>query len=111
MFRNLLTPKFNGDGTVTLSGPCMMTMKEYSVTVPEVGYRQWATGNALIQSALPDVSKEDREFLISGTSPEGWEMMFGSEDEEEDSDDDLHNDDVFEDEGDFNTHRSIIRGR
>ena len=82
MFRKkLLNATFNTDGTVTLSGPCIVTKKEYSVTVPEVGYRQWATGNALIQEALPDVSKDDREFLISGTSPEGWTLMFGEDED------------------------------
>lgn len=79
--RNRLAPTFNNDGTVTLSGPCIVTKKEYSVTVPEVGYRQWATGNALIQKALPSVSKDDREFLISGTSPEGWNAMFGEDED------------------------------
>jgi hypothetical protein len=35
---------------------------------------------------FPNWAKEDREFLISGTSPEGWEMLFGytqDSDEEE----------------------------
>jgi hypothetical protein len=74
-------PTFNNDGTVTLTGPCIVTKKEYSVTVPEVGYRQWATGNGHIQDVMPSVSKDDREFLISGTSPEGWAQMFGEDED------------------------------
>lgn len=73
---------FNNNETVTLSAPCKITKKPHSVTVPEVGYRQWITGNSKIQNAMPSVSAEDREFLISGFSPEGWAQVFGNEEDE-----------------------------
>lgn len=31
-------------------------------------------GGAFIQNAMPSVAKEDREFLMSGLSPEGWKI-------------------------------------
>lgn len=30
-----------------------------------------------IQNAMPNVSREHREFIISGITPEEWEEMFG----------------------------------
>lgn len=62
--------------TYTFTGPCFVTGKPYSVTVPAeelFAYRQ----GKYIQDAMPSVSKEDREFLISGTSPDGWRQLFG----------------------------------
>lgn len=70
---------FNGDGTVTVSAPCKITKKPHSVTVPEVGYRQWMTGQGNIQNIMPTVSADDREFLITGFSPEGWEKINAEE--------------------------------
>jgi len=66
----------NGDGTVTISGNCVFTKKPYSVTVNIDEYTCWADGEA-IQYAMPNVSADDREFLISGISPEGWKETFG----------------------------------
>lgn len=36
---------------------------------------RWKAG-ALIQDAMPDLSKEDREFLITGITPEEWKKEF-----------------------------------
>jgi hypothetical protein len=34
-------------------------------------------GGMLIQDAMPDVSKDDREFIMSGSTPVDWDKMFG----------------------------------
>lgn len=62
--------------TYTYTGPCMVTGKLYSVTVPAEGLFQYRNGS-LAQDAFPNLSREDREFLISGYSPEGWNEIFG----------------------------------
>jgi hypothetical protein len=80
MYIDRLTYRQNLDGTVTLSGPCQVTGQDYSVTVGIVGLTQYING-AHAQTAFPDLPAEQREFLISGTSPEGWTQMF-SQDEE-----------------------------
>jgi hypothetical protein len=64
--------------TITFTGPCMVTGKLYSVTVPIIGIRAYNEGE-MIQTAFPSVSVDDREFLISGYSPEGWKKIFGEE--------------------------------
>lgn len=44
---------------------CPLCHKEYTVEVPADGYVRW-NGGELIQDAMPDVSPDDREALISG---------------------------------------------
>ena len=41
----------------------------------------WQNG-ALIQNVMPHLSNEDREFLITGTTPEEWDKAFPPEDED-----------------------------
>lgn len=36
----------------------------------------WQNGE-LIQNAMPHLSPEEREFLITGSTPEEWEAIFG----------------------------------
>ena len=38
----------------------------------------WESGT-LIQDAMPNVSADDREFLMTGVTPEEWTDTFGSE--------------------------------
>jgi hypothetical protein len=63
-------------GLTTVSGKCVFTGEEHSVTLPTDGVQKWLNGE-LIQRARPNASAEDREFLISGISPNGWSKMFG----------------------------------
>lgn len=65
----------NGIHTYTFTGPCLITKKSYSVTVSGEGLHKYRRG-AYIQDAFPELSAEDREFLITGYSPEGWKIVF-----------------------------------
>lgn len=43
---------------------------------------QWdlyLSGTALIQNALPHLTGQQREFLLTGSTPEEWNAVFGSE--------------------------------
>ena len=33
----------------------------------------------LIQDIVPDISKEEREFLMTGITPDEWKKMFGGD--------------------------------
>jgi hypothetical protein len=68
--------KDQGDGTTLITGKCKFLGIEYSCAVPTDGLYQWLAGLS-IQRAMPTVSADDREFLISGISPLGWEEKFG----------------------------------
>lgn len=70
------------------TGPCMVTGKPYSVTVPAAELFAYNQGGH-IQDAMPSVKAEDREFLMSGYSPEGWNQMFGQDDDYPDGEDSI----------------------
>lgn len=39
-------------------------------------------GGMLIQEAMPNLSADDREFLMSGITPEEWDELFKDDDSE-----------------------------
>lgn len=59
--------------------PCVVTGKHYTVFVNSQDFSDWRDRKKLAQAAFPYLSKEDREFIISGISPEGWEEMLGDD--------------------------------
>jgi hypothetical protein len=60
-----------------MTGKCIITKEDYQ-TQPfnKTDYHMWV-GGELIQNCFPYLSLEDREFMISGISPKGWEQIFG----------------------------------
>ena len=62
----------------TFIGSCVVTGKMQKVKVPAEELNAYRRG-LKIQDAMPSVSVDDREFLISGMSPEGWKLTFGEE--------------------------------
>ena len=64
------------NGLTNIKGTCRFIGIDHEVVVPSEGLKQWLSGMA-IQRAMPNVSLDDREFLISGVSPRGWEEKFG----------------------------------
>ena len=63
------------------TGPCVVTGKPYTVTIPGAALFRLRQGEH-IQDALRMLSADDREFVLSGTSPEGWTQMFGEDDDD-----------------------------
>lgn len=49
-----------------------------TVVIPMIAWMAMERGE-LIQNAMPNLSSDDWEFLISGYSPEGWEKLFGGD--------------------------------
>ena len=73
----------NGQQLYVYTGNCVVTKKQVTVKVPAEGLFAYRQG-AHIQTAFPTLSRDDREFLMSGISKEGWAETFGSgEDDEE----------------------------
>jgi hypothetical protein len=81
------TETYTPEHTYTFTGPCAITGKPYSVTVPAAGLFAYRQG-AYIQDAFPDLPAGDREFLMSGISPEAFDSMFGNPFEDDDDGDD-----------------------
>ena len=65
--------KMGHDGGM-LWGRCVVTEFMYGVEVTE-GLLEIYRGGVLAQKAFPDLTAEDREFIISGISPRGWAKM------------------------------------
>jgi hypothetical protein len=42
-------------------------------------YYRWESGRELVQNALPYLSAEDREFLMTGITPEEWNEVFNND--------------------------------
>lgn len=64
---------------------CRVCHRVISFDVPLDGYMRWQAGE-LIQIAMPHLSANHRELLISETCPKCWDKMFGIEQSEEESD-------------------------
>ena len=73
-----------GDGNLKAQGKCRITGESYE-TQPfsECAWYEWCFTAAHIQNTgLAELSADDREFLITGTSPQGWNKMFNIKDDE-----------------------------
>ena len=67
-----LTARDRSDGTTKIFGPCVFTKELHTVVVNTAELQKWYNGER-IQDALVSSSVDDREFLISGISPKGWD--------------------------------------
>jgi len=56
---------------------CVSCKTKHTVIVPTAGYKLWASGQAKIQDALPGLSEDERELLMSNICPVCWDKMFG----------------------------------
>jgi hypothetical protein len=74
------TMNFNieSNGTVTIHHVRMRTSMNFGkINISEFmkKYNQWLSGDS-IQYAFPDFSPEQREFIMTGITPEMWNSMF-----------------------------------
>ena len=51
-------------------------VNEMDLDVTDEQIADWQ-GGTLIQHAMPNLSADEREFLISGMTPEEWKEMWG----------------------------------
>jgi len=49
------------------------------IDITEAQWNRWKAGE-MIQDVCPHLSKDDREYLISGSTKEEWNQFFGSKD-------------------------------
>lgn len=61
-------------GELEATAVCEVTGSPYVVKVSYSGYKRWKSG-ALIQNALPELTDDQREFLMSGLTPAEWNKM------------------------------------
>jgi len=51
-------------------------VNEREIDVSQRQLNSWNSGT-LIQNAMPNLSADDREFLMTGITPEEWDNAFG----------------------------------
>jgi len=54
--------------------------REVPVTQEQLDH--WTKRNDLIQNVFPNLSQDDREFLMTGVTPEEWDAMFNDLDDD-----------------------------
>lgn len=48
--------------------------------VTEGQMKRWLEGKELVQNVFPNLSADDREFIVTGITSEEWDEMFSEED-------------------------------
>ena len=66
---------------MTIITKCPWCGEEHEVEVPFEDYLAWQSGES-IQVAMPQLSADEREMLISGVCPKCWEKAFSYEEED-----------------------------
>ena len=61
--------------TVIVPAACRCCQGVFCVEVDAVGYEQWKAGE-LTQNAMPTLSAEERELLISKACGDCWNKLF-----------------------------------
>lgn len=67
---------------ITKTSPLTGKTNTMDIPVTEEQLASWEVGGKLIQNAMPDLTAEQREFILTGYTPEDWEAMFGNEEED-----------------------------
>ena len=66
------------DGNTVHTKVCGITKKPYVVSITTEEYLRWKGGEH-IQNVCPSLTLNQREFLISGTTPNEWDDMYKEE--------------------------------
>tara|TARA_Y100000034_G_C6853041_1_gene387236 strand:+ start:806 stop:1042 length:237 start_codon:yes stop_codon:yes gene_type:complete len=69
----IITMKAN---EVKFSKRCEVSGEFFCITVDTKDYCKFRAG-VHVQDVWPDMPKENREFIINGTTPAEWDEMFG----------------------------------
>ena len=69
------------DGVMVSYGEKTMVMPGITVAQFEVRMQWWMEKGMNIQDAFPMLSDDQREFLMTGLTPEEWDDLFGEEEE------------------------------
>lgn len=61
---------------VTRVSPVTRKSNTMELPITEEQMRRWNSG-VLIQDAMPHLTPDQREFLMTGMTPEDWKAVFG----------------------------------
>ena len=63
---------------ITRRSPLSGKVNTRDIPVTETQLADWNAG-VLIQEAMPNISADDHEFIMTGITPEEWKTIFGEE--------------------------------
>jgi glutamate formiminotransferase len=63
---------------------CALTRQVEEMEIPVTLERldDWQQNRRLVKEAFPDLTADQREFLLSGIKPEKWKEIFGNDEVE-----------------------------
>ena len=61
---------------VTRTDPLTNKVNTLELPITEAHLDKWRNGGRTIQSVMPHLSDDQREFLMTGLMPESWEEVF-----------------------------------
>ena len=67
--------------TTTITTHCHLCNKTTDVEVPTGGYLLWKARKATIQEALPTLTADEREMLMTGIDGACWDALYGEDEE------------------------------
>jgi len=62
---------------IARQNPLTGKVNEMDIDVTSEQLARWQSGE-LIQNVMPELDAGEREFLISGITPDEWDAMFGT---------------------------------
>ena len=63
---------------IVRKSPVTGKMNEQDINITFDQYESWANG-MLIQDAMPNITADEREFIVSGCTPEDFAFLFPEE--------------------------------
>jgi hypothetical protein len=73
------------DGTAIIIKKSMLSGKMHKamMRITKEQYNKWINNTGYIQDIFPHLTNEEREFLMTGSTPEEWDRAFKNEKEDE----------------------------
>lgn len=70
------------NSTLRLTIKSLFSGREHTKELPitHEQWHNWQSGCMKIQHAMPHLSADDREWLMTGATPDEWEAEFGQDD-------------------------------
>ena len=65
---------------ITRTDPFTGKINTLSLDITKEQIRSWHNGE-LIQDAMPNLNTDQREFMVTGISPESWNKFMGDDNE------------------------------
>lgn len=65
--------------TITRASPFSGKVNSMEIDVTEDQLAAWKSGQ-LIQAVMPNLTPDEREFIMTGITPNEWDSMFGEDD-------------------------------